>query len=115
MVDLDRNFLKCRGEIRASSEALTHAGLYQADPSIRAVVHVHSRPVWERYRDQLPTTREDVAYGTPEMAYEMIRLHRRGAFGARGVVVMGGHRDGVIAFGPTLAGTAQEMLDLTGA
>lgn len=112
IVDLDRNSLKSIGETPPSSEALTHAALYQVDGSIRAVVHVHSGTIWHASRNRLPTTREDVAYGTPEMGYEMIRLHKRSAIGGQGVFVMGGHQDGVIAFGPSLTAAAGEILKL---
>ena len=113
VVDLDRNYLRSTGQMPPSSEALTHAALYQMNGAIRAVVHVHSRPIWTAHRDRLPTTRDDVPYGTPGMAYEMIRLHKGRALGRLGVIVMGGHQDGVIAFGPTLAEAAGEILRLT--
>jgi L-ribulose-5-phosphate 4-epimerase len=112
IIDLDRNSLKSTGELQPSSEALTHAALYQVDGGIRAVVHVHSAAIWNAYRNQLPTTREDVPYGTPEMGYEMIRLHKRTIIRKQGVVVMGGHQDGVVAFGPSLAEAAGEILKL---
>lgn len=112
VVDLDRNVLRSTGEIPPSSEALTHAALYQVDGSIRAVVHVHSAAIWNAHRNVLPTTRDEVTYGTPEMGYEMIRLHKRSAIGRQGVVVMGGHQDGVIAFGPSVAQAAGEILKL---
>ena len=112
VVDLDRNRLSSVGERPPSSEALTHAALYQVQNAIRAVVHVHSNAIWSAWRDRLPTTRDDVAYGTPEMGYEMIRLHKRRALGRQGAVVMGGHQDGVIAFGPTMADAAGEILKL---
>jgi len=112
VVDLDRNMLRSKGEIPPSSEALTHAALYQSRASIRAVVHVHSNAIWSAWKDRLPTTREDVAYGTPEMAYEMIRLQKRSAITDKGVVVMGGHQDGVIAFASSVAEAAGEILKL---
>ena len=112
VVDLDRNALRSTGETQPSSEALTHAALYQVDGAIRAVVHVHSGTIWNAYRNRLPTTREDAAYGTPAMGYEMIRLHKRSAIGKQGVVVMGGHQDGVIAFGPSPTAAAGEILKL---
>jgi L-ribulose-5-phosphate 4-epimerase len=112
VVDLDKNFLRSIGEHPPSSEALTHAALYQVNGAIRAVVHVHSRTIWSAHRDHLPTSREGVLYGTPEMGYEMIRLHKRAALGRLGVIVMGGHQDGVIAFGPSLAEAAGEILRL---
>ncbi len=112
VVDLDKNFLRSSGERPPSSEALTHAALYQVSGAIRAVVHVHSRVIWTAHVHRLPTTRDDVLYGTPEMGYEMIRLHKRGALGRLGVIVMGGHQDGIIAFGPTLSDAAGEILKL---
>jgi ribulose-5-phosphate 4-epimerase/fuculose-1-phosphate aldolase len=112
VVDLDRNFLRSVGERPPSSEALTHAALYQMHGGIRSVVHVHSRDIWTAWRDRLPTSRDEVPYGTPEMAYEMIRLHKRSALGRLGVIVMGGHQDGVIAFGPSVGDAAGEILKL---
>ncbi len=112
VVDLDRNFLRSVGQHAPSSEALTHAALYQVQPSVRAVVHVHSNAIWQAWRDRLPTTRDDVSYGTPQMGYEMIRLHKSRALGRLGVIVMGGHQDGVIAFGPSLAEAGGEILKL---
>jgi L-ribulose-5-phosphate 4-epimerase len=112
VIDLDRNALCSTGELPPSSEALTHAALYQMHASIRAVVHVHSRPIWTAHRDRLPTTRDEVAYGTPEMAYEMIRLYKRTPLALQGAVVMGGHQDGVIAFGRTVEEAAGEILKL---
>ena len=112
VVDLDRNFLRSVGEQPPSSEALTHAALYQVNGAIASVVHVHSRRLWEAHRHRLPTSRDEVAYGTPEMGYEMIRLHKRAALGRQGVIVMGGHQDGVIAFGPSVEAAAGEILRL---
>jgi hypothetical protein len=112
VVDLDKNFLASRGERPPSSEALTHAALYQVNTAIRAVVHVHSAAIWSAWRNRLPTSRDEVLYGTPEMGYEMIRLHKRRALGRQGVIVMGGHQDGVIAFAPSLAEAAGEILKL---
>jgi hypothetical protein len=74
---------------------------------------VHSPAIWNAQRHVLPTTRDDVLYGTPEMGYEMLRLHKRKALGRQGVVIMGGHQDGVIAFAPSVAEAAQEILKLT--
>ena len=113
VVDLDRNRLRSVGQRPPSSEALTHAALYQVNGAIRAIVHVHSSAIWAAQRNVLPTTREDVLYGTPEMGYEMLRLHKRKALGRQGVVVMGGHQDGVIAFAPSMAEAAGEILKLT--
>jgi hypothetical protein len=112
VIDLDRNLVKSRGEIWPSSEALTHAALYLTDPSIGGVAHVHAEDLWRKYRDRLPTTDPHVEYGTPQMGYEMVRLHKRREIRRQGIVVMGGHRFGLIAFGLTLASAVQEILTL---
>lgn len=111
--DIAANRLSCRGPVRASSESMTHAALYELSAGIGAVVHVHSATLWRRYGKRLPTTRPDVAYGTPAMADEFRRLYRDTAFAADGVAVMGGHEDGIVATGAGVAQAAQRILDLS--
>jgi len=36
------NWVECAGKIRASSESLTHAAIYETSHRIQAVIHVHS-------------------------------------------------------------------------
>lgn len=110
--DIDANTVHCAGPVQASSEAMTHAAIYAIDPGIGAIVHGHSRVLWQRYLDRLPTTRADVAYGTPEMANEFGRLHVEIDFDTRGVAVMAGHEEGLISFGTTLEEAATRMLAL---
>lgn len=98
----ERNRIEAEGPIAPSSESLTHAMLYRLKPTIRFVFHVHSPDIWRRARGlRLPCTADDVAYGTPAMALEMQRLLRAGVLAHRRLLVMGGHEDGVIAFGRT--------------
>lgn len=110
--DIDANRVSCTGPVQASSEAMTHAAIYALSDSIRAIVHVHSRPLWDRYKNELPTTRPDVAYGTPEMAHEFERLYRDSPFGSGGIAVMAGHEEGIISFGADLGQAAKRILDL---
>jgi hypothetical protein len=110
--DLRANTLPCRGPIRASSEAMTHAALYAVDEAIGAIVHAHSRELWEASLGKLPTTNPAAAYGTPEMAMELGRLYRRGGFREAGIAVLAGHEPGLISFGTTLEEAATRMLDL---
>lgn len=100
--DIDKNQLTCKGPIKASSEALTHAAVYELSNEIKAVIHVHSRELWDRYLNQMPTTRADVSYGTPEMAYEVKRLYEEGAIKENPVMIMAGHDEGIITFGKDL-------------
>jgi len=110
--DIDANRVSCEGPVQASSESLTHAALYTLDAAIGAVIHVHSRRLWEAFVDRLPTTSRSATYGTPEMAAAFVRLYHDTAFAADGVAVMGGHRDGIVSFGDTIESAALRLLDL---
>ena len=92
---------------------MTHAAIYALDPSINAIVHVHSKPLWNQYLHVLPTTDSGVTYGTPEMAAEFGRLYYESAFGSDGIAVMGGHDEGVISIGESLKQAATRILALT--
>lgn len=112
--NIEANSISCTGPAPASSEALTHAGLYQLSPDIGAIVHVHSAELWKQWRDRLPTTAPDVAYGTPAMAREFQRLYKKTEFGKVGIAVMGGHDDGLVAIGQTPEEASKRILSLTG-
>ncbi len=56
--------VSCRGPCLPSSESLSHAALYRRQ-DIGAVIHVHSRPMWESLiRDGALSTEEDIPYGS---------------------------------------------------
>lgn len=108
--DIEANRVRCEGPVQASSEALTHAALYELDAAIGAVAHVHSGALWRDYRDRLPTTAVDVPYGTPEMAREFRRLYTETDFASSGVAVMAGHEEGLVAIGTTIDEAAGRIL-----
>lgn len=108
--DIAANRVSCTGPVQASSESLTHANLYELDPNINAVVHVHSKALWKKLRDRVPTTSEGVAYGTPEMASEFVRLYRDTDFCSTGIAVMAGHDEGLVSIGTTLEQAAKRIL-----
>jgi len=110
--DIDANRVVCRGPVQASSEALTHAAIYELDPQIRAVAHGHSAQLWQRLIDRAPTTAAEVAYGTPEMAREFGRLYRETDFAESGIAVMAGHEEGIVAFGADIEQAAERILAL---
>ena len=89
------------GEKPPSSESLTHAMLYAADPDVNVVFHVHCPQIWRnREALALPSTAEEVPYGTPAMARAVATLmaERR----ERPLLfVTAGHEDGVFAAGAT--------------
>jgi hypothetical protein len=102
--DPARNRVEACGPARPSSEALSHGVLYQADARIDWVMHLHSPDVFAARRPlQLPVTAASAAYGTPEMAAEIVRLLPLA--GWPGLLVMGGHEDGILAFGANAAET----------
>lgn len=112
-VDIDANRVACRGPVKASSEAMTHAAIYALGDHVGAVVHIHSKSLWNRFLGVLPTTDPDVAYGTPGMAREFARLYADAGLDQHGVAVMAGHEEGLISFGPSLEVAARRLLDLT--
>jgi L-ribulose-5-phosphate 4-epimerase len=100
--DYDRNRVASRGLVLPSSESLTHGAVYDLWAATRFVFHVHAPLLWRRAAAlDLPITRPDVEYGTPAMAHEVLRLFRTTALRHTAVLAMGGHEDGVVAFGPS--------------
>jgi len=108
--DVEGNRLSCEGAIRASSESLSHAILYDADPSIGAVVHSHDAKNWNRLRGVAPTTDAGAEAGTVAMAREIGRIVRSHEASNEKIIVMGGHKDGLLSFGRDIAEASMNML-----
>lgn len=100
--DFRRNWLRCEGSAIASSESLTHAAVYASDAKAGAVIHCHDSNLWAALLNQAPTSSKAVAYGTPEMAYEVTRLFKITNVQKRNILVMAGHEGGIVAFGRDL-------------
>jgi ribulose-5-phosphate 4-epimerase/fuculose-1-phosphate aldolase len=102
--DAAANRVVAHGPVKPSSESLTHGILYDLDIRIQAVLHVHSPDIWKA-ADALgiPVTDAAVAYGTPAMAAEVQRLFRETDVLRQQIFSMGGHEDGIVAFGQTVA------------
>ena len=111
--DLMKNTLTCAGPIKPSSESLSHAVIYECSPSTNAVIHVHNNTgIWEKLIDTLPTTDKDIPYGTPQMAKEIKRLVIESNINNdEKIIVMGGHKEGVVSFGETLEEAGNILLD----
>jgi L-ribulose-5-phosphate 4-epimerase len=110
--DLAQNTVWCRGVVNASSESMSHAAIYSCNDGIGAVVHIHSRKLWEKYLDLLPTTSREVEYGTQGMGYEIIRLMGLPETQEKKVFVMGGHAEGIVSFGKTVEEAVRILLAL---
>jgi L-ribulose-5-phosphate 4-epimerase len=100
--DFAKNWLRYEGAVIPSSESLTHAAIYESDPTISAVIHCHESVLWRTGLDRVPTTSKSVAYGTPEMAYEIMRLLTVSDMRSREIFVMAGHEGGIVTFGKNL-------------
>ncbi len=101
--DIKNNRVWCNGPIKASSESMSHAVIYQNCPEVNAVVHIHDLELWKSTIHRSPTTHASVAYGTPEMAYEIIRLLKQTNIRQHtGYFTMAGHEEGIIAFGKNM-------------
>jgi ribulose-5-phosphate 4-epimerase/fuculose-1-phosphate aldolase len=100
--DFARNWLRYEGASIPSSESLTHAAIYESDPSTSAVIHCHDSGLWATLLDRAPTTSKSVAYGTPETAYEIMRLFKGTDLRSRKILVMAGHEGGIATFGKNL-------------
>jgi L-ribulose-5-phosphate 4-epimerase len=107
----NKNNLTCEGPIEASSESLTHAAIYTSNSNINAVIHVHNINLWEKLIHKIPTTDEKAEFGTPEMAYEIIRLFRENQITKKRILVMGGHKEGIISFGKDLEEAGNVLLN----
>lgn len=107
--DIEGNAVVCEGPVQASSESLTHAVVYEAFPIAGAVIHVHDAQLWRKRLGQIPTTRREVPYGTPEMAREILRLAAQSNLGRERMAVMAGHEAGIMIFGRNLAAAYQRL------
>ena len=108
--DFASNSLSCHGQVKASSESLSHAAVYVNDPTAQAVIHVHHLKHWEALRDRVPTTDHGAEAGTPQMAWAIEELLKQPGAKEGGFFVMGGHREGLMAFGPSVAEAAERLL-----
>ena len=98
------NRLAACGPVKPSAESLTHGAVYAQDAALDWVMHAHSPELWRHAAALgLPVTSPAVAYGTPAMAGEVARLFRETDVRGQGVFAMGGHEDGLVAFGCTAA------------
>lgn len=112
--DFLKNEIHCCGKIMASAESLTHAAVYEARPEIMAVIHIHNADLWERNKGVMPTSSYTAEYGTPEIALAVKNLCLNDGISGNGVIIMGGHKDGIIAFGNDLDSAGNRVLGING-
>ena len=105
---LESNTVICEGPIKASSESMTHFACYASDKNINAVIHIHNKKAWSKYKGLLPTTPANIRYGTIEMANAIKKLTNEGAK----AIIMDGHKDGLVFVGQSLDEAGSRYLEL---
>lgn len=95
---LEENAIEAQGRVRPSSEALTHAAIYDAREAVNFVFHCHSPDIWRVAANLgMMVTDSTIPYGTPAMAREVaVKLAQ---MDCPDILAMGGHEDGIVAFG----------------
>ncbi len=103
--NLERFWVEAEGCEPPSSETVTHAMVYAADPKLRCVFHVHSPLIWQqRAALKLPETAAEVSYGSPAMCQAVADLMAE--FQSRPLTfATAGHEDGIFACGHNLRDT----------
>jgi ribulose-5-phosphate 4-epimerase/fuculose-1-phosphate aldolase len=110
--DANNNKLWCNGPVKASSESLTHAVIYDRLPMVNAILHIHSNELWKKYYHLLPSTSAEIEYGTPEMPKAVENLMKSKNFKDKGVFLMKGHQDGIVTFANTIKKTLSLISEL---
>jgi len=108
--NIDDNAVQCVGPLKASSESLTHAAIYVADPGANAVIHVHSIDLWNELIHKVPTTNPSMDYGTIALAKDIFRLFRESDVIEKRIIIMAGDRAGIITFGHDMDEAANVLL-----
>jgi hypothetical protein len=109
--DMHNNYIKCEGPLRASSESMTHAAIYTAVPECLAVAHAHHLDLWRELLGEMPTTSDLAEYGTPELAVETLHLAKKSETRRKQLIVLGGHREGIISFGASPLEAAEKIVE----
>ena len=109
---ISKNTICCTGQTKASAESLTHAAVYKSLPDAGAVVHIHCLWLWEKLLNNFPSTQSEIEYGTPEMAEAVGQLASEINGTQDKIIVMGGHREGILAFGSSLADATSQIINI---
>jgi len=112
--DFKQNRVVSIGPVQPSAESMTHGAVYCSSSGANCVIHIHSRTIFDgMLRDRYPATPEDAEYGTPEIALAVEKCVQE-LDKDEGRIVLLGHDEGVIAYGPTVERTltlVQELYD----
>jgi hypothetical protein len=104
-------YLKSSGASKPSSEALTHGTIYNLSSKIGAVIHIHSRKLWEFMLKNEYLKTNDVPYGSQEMIADIKDLYAKNDLDNAKFAMLG-HEEGIITFGKDLQTAERELLKI---
>jgi len=110
--NIEANEVYCMGETKASSESMSHAALYESDANIKAIIHIHNLDLWQKLKKDYPVTPDDISYGTPEMAYSIMDVYKQSELSIKKLLVMLGHKEGIISFGGNVKEAFKNLVTL---
>jgi ribulose-5-phosphate 4-epimerase/fuculose-1-phosphate aldolase len=110
-VDVKKYFVSCTGMKVASSESMTHYIIYNLSHEIKCVIHVHNLRLWKKLLNNVPTTAKNVSYGTPEMAINIESLWNNSDLKNKKILVMNGHKGGLVVFGTNIEDAYNLIMD----
>lgn len=91
-----------KGASKPSSEAITHACIYELDTNINAIIHIHNEKIWNFMLKNDYLSTNDTPYGTPEMVDDIRSIYKDIEVLTNNAFVMKGHFEGVVTFGKNL-------------
>jgi L-ribulose-5-phosphate 4-epimerase len=111
--NFNTNSVACYGPAKPSSESITHAACYYNNPAINAVIHIHSPLLWKRlYNENFDSTPENAEFGSVELSEAIAKIVKSASLEKPCLVVMKGHKDGIIIAGKTMEETSKYLLDI---
>ncbi len=97
---IEKNTVISIGETPASSESLTHAALYLENYAINAVIHIHKKDMFDKFKiNNLCCLPKEILYGTVDLAKA---LSDCGKNNSNGIIATLGHEDGLYVWGVNL-------------
>lgn len=101
-VDFKTFTTTAKGQSKPSSEAITHACIYELDSNINAVIHIHNEKLWNFMLSNDYLSTNNTPYGTPEMVEDVRNIYKNIDPLLNNAFVMKGHFEGIVTFGKNL-------------
>ena len=100
------------GASKPSSEAITHACIYELDKEVKAIIHVHDEKLWRYMLENDYVSTSDVKYGSLDMVEDIKEIYQDLDVLKNSAFVMKGHFEGVFVFGKTLELAKEHLLEI---